>query len=59
MELNSETYARNTQPMLSHINIGTGDDLSIRDLAKTIGEVVGYQGRIAFGSPSRTARRAS
>jgi GDP-L-fucose synthase len=48
MELDSETYARNTQPMLSHINIGTGEDLAIRDLAKTIGEVVGYQGRIAF-----------
>ena len=48
MELELETYTCNTQPMLSHINIGTGDDLSIRDLAKTIGEVVGYQGRIAF-----------
>jgi len=48
MELDPDIYARNTQPMLSHINIGTGEDLSIRDLAKTIGEVVGYQGRIAF-----------
>lgn len=59
MELNSETYARNTQPMLSHINIGTGDDLSIRDLAKTIGEVVGYQGRIAFDTtkPDGTPRK--
>jgi GDP-L-fucose synthase len=48
MELDPESYAHNTQPMLSHINIGTGEDLSIRDLAKTIGEVIGYQGRIAF-----------
>jgi GDP-L-fucose synthase len=48
MELDPESYARNTQPMLSHINIGTGEDLSIQDLAKTIGEIVGYQGRIAF-----------
>jgi GDP-L-fucose synthase len=48
MELDQDNYARNTEPMLSHINIGTGEDLSIRDLAKTIGEVVGYQGRIAF-----------
>ena len=48
MELDPDSYARNTEPMLSHINIGTGEDLSIRDLAKTIGEVVGYQGRIAF-----------
>ncbi|WP_159006120.1 GDP-L-fucose synthase [Bradyrhizobium sp. S69] len=49
MELDPDTYA-NAQPMLSHINIGTGEDLSIRDLAKTIGEVVGYQGQIAFDS---------
>jgi GDP-L-fucose synthase len=48
MELDPDSYARNTQPMLSHINIGTGEDLSIRDLAKTIGEIVGYRGRIAF-----------
>jgi GDP-L-fucose synthase len=59
MELDQDSYARNTQPMLSHINIGTGEDLSIRDLARTIGEVVGYQGRIAFdttkpdGSPRK------
>jgi GDP-L-fucose synthase len=59
MELDSETYARNTQPMLSHINIGTGEDLAIRDLAKTIGEVVGYQGRIAFDTtkPDGTPRK--
>ncbi|MBI5132485.1 MAG: GDP-L-fucose synthase [Rhodopseudomonas palustris] len=48
MELDRETYAKNTQPMLSHINIGTGDDLTIRDLATLIGEVIGFQGRIAF-----------
>ena len=48
MELGSETYGRNTEPMLSHINIGTGEDLSIRDLATTIGQIVGYQGRIVF-----------
>jgi GDP-L-fucose synthase len=59
MELDNETYARNTQPMLSHINIGTGEDLAIRDLAKTIGEVVGYQGRIAFDTtkPDGTPRK--
>jgi GDP-L-fucose synthase len=59
MELDNETYARNTQPMLSHINIGTGEDLAIRDLAKTIGEVVGYQGRIAFDAskPDGTPRK--
>ncbi len=59
MELDPDSYARNTQPMLSHINIGTGEDLSIRDLAKTIGEVVGYQGRIAFDTtkPDGTPRK--
>jgi GDP-L-fucose synthase len=59
MELDPDSYARNTQPMLSHINIGTGEDLSIRDLAKIIGEVVGYQGRIAFDTtkPDGTPRK--
>jgi GDP-L-fucose synthase len=59
MELDPDSYARNTQPMLSHINIGSGEDLSIRDLAKTIGEIVGYQGRIAFDTtkPDGTPRK--
>lgn len=59
MGLDSETYADNTQPMLSHINIGTGEDLTIRELAITLGEVIGYHGRISFdaskpdGSPRK------
>lgn len=59
MELDIETYARNTLPMLSHINIGTGEDLPIRDLATLIGEVVGYKGRIAFDTskPDGTPRK--
>jgi GDP-L-fucose synthase len=59
MELDNETYARNTQPMLSHINIGTGEDLAIRDLAKAIGNVVGYRGRIVFDTskPDGTPRK--
>jgi GDP-L-fucose synthase len=59
MELGRDIYASNTQPMLSHINIGTGEDLSIRDLAKIIGDVVGYQGRIAFNTtkPDGTPRK--
>jgi GDP-L-fucose synthase len=59
MELDYDTYARNTQPMLSHINIGTGEDLSIRDLAMTIGEVIGYEGNIAFDTtkPDGTPRK--
>jgi GDP-L-fucose synthase len=59
MELDSENYARNTRPMLSHINIGTGEDLTIRDLAVTIGEVIGYGGRIEFDTrkPDGTPRK--
>jgi GDP-L-fucose synthase len=59
MELTPEVYAANTQPMLSHINIGTGEDISIRDLAKLIGDVIGYQGEIAFDTakPDGTPRK--
>ncbi|MGM5024465.1 GDP-L-fucose synthase [Tardiphaga sp. 367_B4_N1_1] len=59
MELDSEIYDHNTEPMLSHINVGTGEDLSIRDLAVTIGEVVGYSGRIVFDTtkPDGTPRK--
>jgi GDP-L-fucose synthase len=59
MELDSMTYAGNTQPMLSHINIGAGEDIAIRDLATIIGEVVGYRGRIAFDTskPDGTPRK--
>jgi len=46
--LNESTYQNNTQPMLSHINIGTGKDISIKELAETIKEVVSFEGIIAF-----------
>ena len=59
MELSSEAYSRITQPMLSHVNIGTGEDLSIRDLATMIRDIVGYQGRISFDTskPDGTPRK--
>jgi GDP-L-fucose synthase len=59
MELDSETYAGNTQPMLSLINIGSGEDITIRDLAMKIGEVIGYRGRIVFDTskPDGTPRK--
>jgi len=50
MELDGETYQEHTQPMLSHINVGTGVDCTIRELAETIGRVAGYQGEIVFDS---------
>jgi len=46
MELDSATYQANTAPMLSHINVGTGEDVTIAELAKAIAKVVGYEGRI-------------
>src|ERR1700737_3144976 len=48
MELDSETYACNTEPMPSNINIGTGEDLTIRELAMPISEVAALKGGIAF-----------
>jgi GDP-L-fucose synthase len=59
MNLSEEIYSKNTLPMLSHINIGTGVDCTIRELAETIASVVGYKGRIIFDSskPDGTPRK--
>lgn len=48
MNLPKARYERHTQPMLSHINVGSGTDLSIAELARCIAETVGYRGRIGF-----------
>jgi GDP-L-fucose synthase len=48
MGLDPEIYRAHTRPMLSHVNVGTGVDLSIRELAETIREVVGFRGEIRF-----------
>jgi GDP-L-fucose synthase len=48
MELEQQTYADNTQDMLSHINVGTGVDCTIRELVETVAKVVGFEGSIAF-----------
>ncbi|MBC2835113.1 GDP-L-fucose synthase [Paragemmobacter straminiformis] len=48
MDLNAATYGANTQPMLSHINVGTGEDVSIAELATLLAEVTGFRGRIVF-----------
>jgi GDP-L-fucose synthase len=48
MELDGAVYAANTQPMQSHINVGTGEDMTIRSLAQLIGKVVGFTGRIEY-----------
>jgi len=59
MDLPKDVYAANTQPMLSHINVGTGEDISIAELADAVARVTGFAGRIVFDRRSRTARRAS
>jgi GDP-L-fucose synthase len=59
MELNSEIYRANTQPRLSHINVGTGVDCTVRELAETIARVTGFQGELVFDSskPDGTPRK--
>lgn len=48
LDLPVDAYQANTQPMLSHINVGTGSDVTIRQLAETIADVTEYQGKIVF-----------
>jgi GDP-L-fucose synthase len=50
MELDEGVYRKHTQPMLSHINVGTGLDCTVRELAETIAKVIGYRGNIVFDS---------
>ena len=59
MSLPKATYDQHTQPMLSHINVGCGRDITIRDLAATIAGVIGYKGDIAFdpGKPDGAPRK--
>ena len=59
MNLDYRTYSSHTSPMHSHINVGTGEDVTIGDLARLIGQVVGYQGRIEFDTskPDGTPRK--
>lgn len=52
MELDNALYQANTQPMLSHINVGTGMDCTIGELAKTIATVTGFTGKLTF-DPSK------
>lgn len=46
LDLPKATYEANTQAMLSHINVGSGSDVSILDLARMIARITGFQGRI-------------
>jgi GDP-L-fucose synthase len=59
MNLDKRAYDEQTEPMLSHINVGFGSDVTIKNLAQTISAVVGYQGGIGFDTtkPDGTARK--
>jgi GDP-L-fucose synthase len=50
MDLSKEFYQASTEPMLSHLNVGTGEDVTICELAETIQQVVGFQGEIIWDS---------
>ena len=59
MELPLHVYQAHTQPMLSHINVGTGVDCTIRELAETIARVTGFTGQLVWDStkPDGTPRK--
>lgn len=59
LDLDRETYLANTEPMLSHINVGTGTDVTIRELAEAIAAVTGFSGRLVFDTtkPDGTPRK--
>src|SRR6056297_3620689 len=52
LDLPREIYEANTEPMLSHINVGTGEDISILELAGLVAGVTGFEGKITT-DPSR------
>jgi GDP-L-fucose synthase len=59
MNLDKNTYEKETQPMLSHINVGSGIDCTIRELVETVAKIVSYEGDIVFDKtkPDGTARK--
>lgn len=59
LELDRAVYEANVTPMLSHINVGTGTDVTIRDLAETIARITGFKGRLVFDAtkPDGTPRK--
>ena len=59
LDLPKEDYEANTDPMLSHINVGTGTDVSILELARMVAGVTGFRGRIATdpSKPDGTMRK--
>ncbi|RYF00464.1 MAG: NAD-dependent epimerase/dehydratase family protein, partial [Oxalobacteraceae bacterium] len=58
-DLDKETYEANTEPMLSHINVGYGEDVTISELAHLVADITGFTGRISFDTskPDGTMRK--
>ncbi len=59
LSLPADQWRANTQPMLSHLNVGSGQEVSIGELAHLVAETVGYAGRLAFDTskPDGTPRK--
>jgi nucleoside-diphosphate-sugar epimerase len=59
LDLPEDVYRRETQPMLSHINVGTGTDVTIAELAGLVAQAVGFRGRLVFDTtkPDGTPRK--
>ncbi|UTW02463.1 GDP-L-fucose synthase [Amphritea atlantica] len=59
MNADKDIYAANTETMLSHLNVGTGEDCTIAEMALTMAEVVGFEGEVVFDStkPDGTPRK--
>lgn len=59
LEAPKAAYAAETDPRLSHVNVGTGTDVSIRELAETVAQVTGFKGKLSFDTskPDGTLRK--
>ena len=59
LNFSKNIYGENTEPMLSHINVGTGADVSILELAQLVAKITGYSGEISTdpSKPDGTMRK--
>ena len=59
MDLKKDIYDKHTEPMLNHINVGTGIDCTVRELTETVADVIGYTGKIEWdiSKPDGTPRK--
>jgi len=59
MNLDDKEYQHHTKPMMSHVNIGTGVDVTIGELAEIVRNIVGFKGKIVWdrSKPDGTLRK--